>query len=180
MGDREREQTNWGKREAERFPTGGIQDSREKEMSRCREMDNFSCSHSWPSPDPPQPGQGVRAAPTSSSQLSTTCSEAEAFLASEGKDPPSSLRCWGLPGWLCSALAHAGATSKLQVRVDRRVQRVDLRARLPVWVLAPAGGERGFAAPSVLTSVLNYTARKPRYFKLTQSVPLIHYTMDKI
>ena len=39
-------------------------------------------------PKPPQLGQGVRAAPTSSGQLSTTCSEAEAFLASEGKDPP--------------------------------------------------------------------------------------------
>lgn len=57
---------------------------------------------------------------------------------------------------------------------------MDLRARLLVWVLAPVGGERGFAAPSVLTSVLNYTARKPRYFKLTQSVPLINYMMDKI
>lgn len=44
----------------------------------------------------------------------------------------------------------------------------------------PTCRKGGSAALPSLTSFLNYTAKKPRYSKLAQSVPQVHNTTDKI
>ena len=68
LGDRD-DYRQTGERERQRdSPIGGIQNSREKEMNRCREMNNFSRSRSRsrsrPSPNLPSLGRGSGQHPT--------------------------------------------------------------------------------------------------------------------